>query len=116
MSASTTILIVDDSITARKWTQSILSELKPDWKTIEAKSGDDALSVIQGESIDAMLLDLNMPGMDGFALSVKLRVLFPEADMAVLTANIQERSRKRAAELGLEFIARSARQLREARQ
>jgi CheY-like chemotaxis protein len=99
-----TVLVVDDSSTTRKWTSGIFGSLRPDWKVIEAKSGDNALEKIQGKSIDAMLLDLNMPGMDGFELAEKLSVLFPSGHIAILTANIQEATKKRAAERGIQFL------------
>jgi CheY-like chemotaxis protein len=104
MGTTSTVLVVDDSITARKWTSGILADLKPDWKVIEAESGVDAIEKIEGVSIDAMLLDLNMPGMDGFELAEKLTVLFPGAHIAILTASIQEKTKKRAAERGLQFL------------
>jgi len=45
-----------------------------------------------------------MPGMDGITLAEKLKASYPEARMALLTANIQDSIRDRAKELDIEFI------------
>ena len=99
-----TLLIVDDSRLSRMMIKNFANEIQPDWNIIEAKDGDDALKVIEGESIDWMTVDYNMPGMDGITLIGHLRKGFPEAKIALLTANIQDSIKKRSSELGVEFI------------
>ena len=99
-----TLLIVDDSRLSRMLVRNFAIEVKPDWTLVEAESGDDALVACEGKDIDVMTIDYNMPGMDGITLAVKLRLKYPEADIALLTANIQSSIKRQAAEVGIDFI------------
>ena len=47
-----------------------------------------------------------MPGQDGLSVAPKLRELCPEAGIALLTANFQERVKLKAEEAGLQFYAK----------
>ena len=69
---TTTILIVDDSELNRVMLAAMLGE---NYEILEASDGIEALSVIQKyeTSIDLVLLDIVMPGMDGFATLKELR-------------------------------------------
>lgn len=99
-----TMLIVDDSRLSRMLIRNFVIEFKPDWNLVEAESGDDALVKCEGLDIDWMTIDYNMPGMDGITLSVKLRLKYPDAKIALLTANIQSSIKRQANEVGVDFI------------
>ncbi len=106
-----TILIIDDSRAARLNTTAHLSQICDAWNLIEGACGDDALARVEelqanGIEVDAMLLDINMPGMDGFELAVRLRSKYPHAPISLLSANIQKPVQDRAASLGYHFIAK----------
>lgn len=103
---STTMLIVDDSRVTRMMIRNIASELHDDWVYLEAGTGDEALEIVAGHSIDIMTLDLNMPGMDGLTLAGKMREIYPDAQITLMTANIQDAVRKRASDAGVGFIAK----------
>ena len=61
-----TILIIDDSNTMRKIVQRSLRQAGFDFdKILEAGDGQEALQVLDGESVDLILSDINMPNMDG---------------------------------------------------
>ncbi|MEQ1669058.1 MAG: chemotaxis protein CheW, partial [Sulfuriferula sp.] len=62
-----TIMIVDDSLTVRKITSRIL--MREGYEVITAKDGLDALQLLQTTKPDVMLLDIEMPRMDGFELT-----------------------------------------------
>jgi two-component system chemotaxis response regulator CheY len=64
-------LIVDDSAVIRKVARRILESL--DFETSEAEDGAQALAVCQAHMPDAVLLDWNMPVMDGYEFLRKLR-------------------------------------------
>jgi two-component system chemotaxis sensor kinase CheA len=65
------ILIVDDSLTTRMLEQSILESAG--YQVDVAVSGEDALRRLQEHRCDLLLVDVEMPGMDGFALIEHLR-------------------------------------------
>ncbi len=67
----TTIMVVDDSITIRKVTERIL--LRNGLKVLLAKDGIDATNILQDHKPDLMLLDIEMPRMDGFELATYIR-------------------------------------------
>ena len=65
------ILLVDDDPAALELTQSILQSSSYD--VIAASSGEDALAILSQRTINVILLDLMMPGMDGFELASRIR-------------------------------------------
>jgi len=60
--------------------------------------------MVSAKTYDYMLVDFNMPGMNGLELGEKLRAQFPDAVIALLTANIQQEIQNKAENLGLDFI------------
>jgi len=61
------ILVVDDEEHLRELVQACLEDLGG-WKTLVAASGEECLQILQIEQPNAILLDVSMPGMDGFAV------------------------------------------------
>ena len=98
------ILIVDDSLLARVMARDAVAKAAPDATIVEANSGDDALRKIDNQSIDAGIVDLNMPGMNGLELTLELRRRFANIRLALCTANIQDTIRRRAEEQNILFI------------
>jgi CheY-like chemotaxis protein len=66
------VLIIDDEEGARKIAHLSLKHLG-NWSVIEACNGSDGVALARTEKPDAILLDVNMPGMDGFATFEALR-------------------------------------------
>ena len=66
-------LVVDDSSIVRKIARSILEEL--DFQIVEAENGEEALDVCKQGLPEAILLDWNMPVMDGYEFLGNLRRL-----------------------------------------
>ena len=97
-----TVLIVDDSRVSRMLIKSVVVDRHPEWAILESGSGDEALTH-SGESIDLMIIDFNMPGMDGMTLAEKMKGLYPSAYISMLTANVQESIQQRADSLGIGF-------------
>ena len=61
------ILIVDDQEHLRELIQLCLEDIGG-WNTLVAESGEECLQILQTERPNAILLDISMPGMDGFAV------------------------------------------------
>ena len=64
-------LVVDDSITVRRVTQRLLE--RNGMRVMTAKDGVDALSILQEHLPDVILLDIEMPRMDGYELATHVR-------------------------------------------
>ena len=68
-----TCLVVDDSTVVRKIARRILEEM--DFQVVEAEDGEKALEACKGAMPEAVLLDWNMPNMDGYEFLGNLRRL-----------------------------------------
>ena len=97
------ILIVDDSSTARLMTRKRLPR-RPDLEVVEVEGGERALEVYQERRPDLVILDLTMPGMDGFQVIERLIALDPSANIVVLTADLQAESKRRCLAAGAKAI------------
>ncbi len=97
-------MIVDDSKMSRMMLKKIISTAHPDWELIEAGDGQEAIDLAKGTSLDIILLDYNMPVMEGGEAAKILRPLFPDAKIAFLTANVQDSIKNLAIELKIDFI------------
>lgn len=104
MSQSKTLLIVDDSRVSRMMIRNFAAEAENSLDFIEAGSGEEALQQVEGAEIDLMTIDLNMPGMDGLTLAEKLKAQFPTAVITLLTANVQEATKRKADDIGVQFL------------
>lgn len=97
------LLIVDDEERIRELVQACLEDLGG-WDTLSAASGQEALNIAQTEShIDAILLDVSMPDMDGFAVYEQLQANSATQSIPVilLTAKVQPSDRARFAKMGI---------------
>ena len=105
MSEKKAVLVVDDSRVSRMMIKAIIADTRPNWEIQEAGSGDEALTLLEDIlHIDLMILDYNMPGMDGLTLGKELKQKHPEAKIHLLTANIQESIRQKANKAGVAFV------------
>jgi len=105
MGAEETLLIIDDARLARKMIRSFVAKARPDITIFEAGEGTEALRVLDGiPDLTYATVDYNMPGMNGIDLAAVIRERRPGARIALLTANVQAPLRRRAAELGIDFI------------
>ncbi|NNE55362.1 MAG: response regulator, partial [Flavobacteriales bacterium] len=68
-----TVLYVDDSVEDRVLMQEIMSEIAPDIQLILAETGQDGIDAAADKRPDLVLLDLNMPGLNGFDVLKQLK-------------------------------------------
>ncbi len=78
------ILLVDDDTTNLLFAQKILKE--HGFRVAAARSGEQALSFLQKKTPDLILLDINMPGMDGFETYDRLRRTHASVPVVFLTS------------------------------
>lgn len=97
-----TVMVVDDSITVRKVTTRLLE--RNDMQVITAKDGVDAVAKLQEHIPDVMLLDIEMPRMDGFELATHVRnePRLRSIPMIMITSRTGDKHRRRAMEIGVD--------------
>ena len=100
------VLIVDDSRLARMSVIRALTRLRPDFTYVEAAHPDEAISLMKGQPAQIAVVDFNMPGRDGLALTAELRAIDPGMAVAVLSANAQQEILSRTRELGATFLTK----------
>jgi DNA-binding NtrC family response regulator len=83
MEIKPTLLIVDDELGAR---QSLEVILEDDYRVLSAMNGHEALAILQREAIDLVLLDVNMPDMDGLEVLEKIKEQDDETDVIMVSA------------------------------
>jgi chemosensory pili system protein ChpA (sensor histidine kinase/response regulator) len=95
------IMVVDDSITVRKVTGRLLERNGMDVET--AKDGVEALAMLQDYHPDIMLLDIEMPRMDGFEVARNMRSSEQLSDIPIIiiTSRTGDKHRDHAMELGV---------------
>ena len=95
-------MIVDDSLTVRKITSRLL--MREGFAVVTAKDGLDALQLLAERVPDAILLDIEMPRMDGFefAKTIKADVNLARIPIIMITSRTAEKHRNRAKELGVD--------------
>jgi chemosensory pili system protein ChpA (sensor histidine kinase/response regulator) len=94
-------LVVDDSITMRRVTQRLLERRGA--KVYTARDGLDAITVLQEHSVDVILLDIEMPRMDGyqFATHVRNDPKQKHVPIIMITSRSGEKHRAKAIEIGV---------------
>jgi chemosensory pili system protein ChpA (sensor histidine kinase/response regulator) len=98
----TIIMVVDDSITIRKVTARILE--RNGMKVMSATDGVDATHQLQDAIPDLMLLDIEMPRMDGFELATYMRNedRLKDVPIIMITSRTGAKHKKRALEIGVD--------------
>jgi chemosensory pili system protein ChpA (sensor histidine kinase/response regulator) len=94
-------MVVDDSITVRRVTERFLQ--RNGMRVVTAKDGLDAISVISDNKPDIILLDIEMPRMDGYEFASHVRNDPSVADVPIImiTSRVGDKHRARAIELGV---------------
>jgi two-component system, OmpR family, KDP operon response regulator KdpE len=105
------ILIVDDEMSIRRALRTTLYKLG--FKTVEAARGEEALSLVRTNPFDAVLLDINMPGMTGVDTCRNMRRLFPRIPILMLTVRDSEDDKVEALDAGADDYITKPFQLRE---
>ncbi|CAG9174260.1 Hpt domain-containing protein [Cupriavidus respiraculi] len=96
-----TVMVVDDSLTVRKAAHRLLT--RAGYQVVLARDGVDALRQLQETMPDIMLVDIEMPHMDGFDLTRNVRADARTAHMplVMITSRTADKHRRYASEIGV---------------
>jgi DNA-binding NtrC family response regulator len=97
MPAASILVIDDDRLT--RWTVSTLLG-RVGYHIHEAATGRDGLAAIEEIGPNLVLLDIELPDMDGFAVLVKVREKHPDLPVLMMTADATAETARRALRLG----------------
>ncbi len=95
-------MVVDDSITVRRVTQRLLE--RNGMRVLTARDGLDAVALLQDNVPDVILLDIEMPRMDGYEVAAHVRndPRLRDVPIIMVTSRVGEKHRARAIELGVD--------------
>ena len=95
------VLVVDDSVTVRKVTSRLLE--RNGMNVLTAKDGIDAIAVLEEHTPDLMLLDIEMPRMDGFEVAIQVRndPRLMRLPIIMITSRTGQKHRDRAMAIGV---------------
>ena len=95
-----TILYVEDNSDNRTLVRRIL--LSEDYALLEANNALEALEVLKTSKPDLILMDINMPDMDGYTLTARIKGMpgFARVPILALTANVMRGDREKTLEAG----------------
>ena len=96
------MLVVDDSITVRRVTQRLLE--RNGMRVLTARDGMDAVALLAENVPDIILLDIEMPRMDGYEVAAHVRndPRLRDIPIIMITSRVGEKHRARAIELGVD--------------
>ncbi|GAW66132.1 chemotaxis protein CheA [Geoanaerobacter pelophilus] len=103
------VLVVDDSITTRTMEQSIL--LTHGYQVVTAVSGEDALDKCDAEDFDLIISDVEMPGVNGFELTRRLRESerYREVPVIIVSSLSRDEDKRQALQAGAQaYIVKGA--------
>jgi two-component system, OmpR family, KDP operon response regulator KdpE len=92
------ILIVDDEAAIRRGLRTTLNGLG--FESAEAARGEEAISLLRTARFDAVLLDLNMPGIGGVETCLRVRQILPRLPILVISVNDSEDGKVEALDAG----------------
>ncbi len=85
---SSTILVIEDEESIRKFVKINLD--RAGFKVLDAGSGEEGIDIARDNKIDIVVLDIMLPGMDGYEVCKILRTEFPSLGIIMLTAKSQD--------------------------
>jgi len=94
------LLVVDDQPAVRRGLR-VRFHLEPDMQVVgEASTGREALTLAQTLAPDVVLMDIEMPGMDGIEATAALRTIVPQSAVVILSIHTERQTRIRAQAAG----------------
>ncbi|MGW8160124.1 MAG: response regulator [Desulfoprunum sp.] len=81
-----TVLVVDDEEDMLWMLQRNLNKGMKDVEILAAKSGEEALAILSDKSVNLVITDINMPGMNGLDLLIEINNRYPQTGVIIMTA------------------------------
>lgn len=100
------VLVIDDSPVTRKMVQRMIASVYPNATFVEAKDGDEALSIIDEQCYDLYTIDYNMPGANGEIVAIAAKTKSPRAKICMLTSDKEDATRRLAERIGVKYLAK----------
>ena len=105
------VLVVDDEAALRKALRTSL--VASGFSVEEARNGEEAVDAVKRSAFDLVLLDINMPGLNGFEACHRIRELSPRSGIVMVTVKDFEEDKVRALEAGADDYVTKPFRLRE---
>jgi DNA-binding response OmpR family regulator len=96
--AQQSILVVEDDKVTRETVGTVLEE--QGYRVILASNGSDGLLAFSADKPDLVLTDVNMPGIDGFEVLIRVRAGHPDLPVIIITADHTRDAEREAQRLG----------------
>ena len=94
------VLLVDDQEASRRGLH-VRFQLEPDIQVVGvARTGSEALILARELTPDVVLMDIEMPGMDGIETTAALRIVVPQSVVVILSIHTDQQTHKRALAAG----------------
>lgn len=100
MTSKSVILYVEDNFDNRNLIRRVLES--EGYGMVEAGNAEEALKMIKSTKPDLILMDINMPGVDGYTLTARIKATpgFAHVPIVAVTANVMRGDRERSLEAG----------------
>jgi two-component system cell cycle response regulator DivK len=100
MITKATILYVEDNSDNRKLVRRVLEV--EGYMVVEARDGLQAMECLESEPVDLVLMDINMPDVDGYTLTARMKGMprFAQLPIVAVTANVMRGDRERSLQAG----------------
>ena len=92
------VLVVDDDRRMVKTTCDILRV--KGYHALPAHSGEEAVESVRGETLDCVLMDINMPGIDGVEALKRMKGMAPNLPVVLMSANASFEQTEEASRMG----------------
>ncbi|WP_144507308.1 response regulator transcription factor [Bacillus mycoides] len=94
----TTILVLEDEITIRNFIT--LNMKRAGFNVLETDTGENALELLKNHNVDIVILDVMLPGIDGFRVCKRIRKSNEKIGIIILTARFQEKDQVHGLTIG----------------